>query len=330
MPLRQALVGSGVTFAIAAITVNLWDPSYALPLVVGSAYTAVLNLSGAPGERLRGMGWAVIWLSLATLAGGLISPFRWVELAAIAAVGLVGGYIGVIGRRPTVISVLAMSIFAVFAGLDFTVEQSFKFAALMAAGGCIQILVWLGPILVRHSHDVFGRTPDEGSWVQRLTARSSEHNHYARHAIRLSAALLVGSVIADQLDWPHPYWIPMTIAIMSKPDADGTTRRIIERIIGTLLGVAAAIFLIAVVGDGGLLVPIYAAVGVGVLLAFQTARYAIAVAGMTVLIMTMMTYLGDPILETATVRVVATALAGVITIAAVLVVWLWARRQVSV
>lgn len=326
LQIRQALVGAAIALALAAAAISLWDPSYALPLVVGSAYAAVLNLSGPPGERVRGMGWAVVWLGLATLAGGLISPYSWIEIGVVAIVGLVGGYVAVLGRRATVISVLSMSIFAVFAGLDFSVEQSFKFAALMAAGGIVQLLVWLVAIAM-HSPQALRAQPVESEPVlSRLKQWDPVHQHFLRHALRLSIALAVGTVLANQLQWPHPYWIPMTIAIMSKPDASGTATRVVERILGTFLGVGVALVLVGVFGDGGILVPIYAAAGVAVLLAFQNAKYAIAVTGMTVLIMTMMTYVGDPILQTASFRVLATSVAGVISVIAAVMMWLVSRR----
>ena len=107
--LSRALVGGVLATVLAALTIGLWDPTYALPLVVGSAYTGILNLEGDPGSRLRGMTWAAAWLALATLVGGLVSPYVVLELGVVAVVGLVGGYAGVLGKRGAAIGVVAMS-----------------------------------------------------------------------------------------------------------------------------------------------------------------------------------------------------------------------------
>ena len=324
--LSRALVGGVLATVLAALTIGLWDPTYALPLVVGSAYTGILNLEGDPGSRLRGMAWAAAWLALATLVGGLVSPYVVLELGVVAVVGLVGGYAGVLGKRGAAIGVVAMSMYCVFAGLGLTPDHAVKFAALMGLGGLIQIALWAIVILVHDRQALAQRTPVE-SWVRRLRSGGTGDSHFLRHAIRLSIALLLGSMIANHMSWPHPYWIPMTIAIMSKPDSHGTATRILERILGTLLGVGLAVFFVSLIGEGEAIIPIYAGVGVFVLLAFQSAKYAITVAGMTFTVMTMMTLLGDPILETSGLRVLMTVIAGVITALAAVVLWVMSRRR---
>ncbi len=324
--ISRALVGGILATVLAALTIGLWDPTYALPLVVGSAYTGILNLEGDPAARVRGMAWAAAWLALATLVGGLVSPYVVLELGVVAVVGLIGGYAGVLGKRGAIIGVVAMSMYCVFAGLGLTPSHAVKFAALMGLGGLIQITLWTIVILVQDPRALTQRTPVE-SWVRRLRSGGTGDSHFLRHAIRLSIAMLIGSMIANHMSWPHPYWIPMTIAIMSKPDSHGTATRVLERIMGTLLGVGLAVFFVSLTGEGEAVIPFYAGAGVFLLLAFQSAKYAITVAGMTFTVMTMMTLLGDPILETSGLRVLMTVIAGAITALAALALWVMSRRR---
>jgi uncharacterized membrane protein YccC len=65
-----------------------------------------------------------------------------------------------------------------------------------------------------------------------------------RHAVRLAVSVTIGETVAHQVGWRRPYWIPMTIAIVLRPDFTTTFSRGVLRVAGTLigLGVSTAIF----------------------------------------------------------------------------------------
>ena len=48
--------------------------------------------------------------------------------------------------------------------------------------------------------------------------------------------MFVATAISELLAIPHAYWIPVTVAWITKPDHDGTVTRVIQRVIGTALG----------------------------------------------------------------------------------------------
>lgn len=326
LPVRQALVGFVLALLLAGIAVGAWDSAYTLPLVMGSAYTGVLNLQGVPWVRVRGMAWTVLWLTVATLIGGLVSPYRGAEIVVVALVGLVGGYVGVLGPRAATVGVFAMSSYCVFGGLDFTVSQAVKFAALMGLGGVSTLVLWTAVILVRDPR-AFSRPAATEPLLERLRVGRPGNAVFLRHAVRLSLALVAGSVIAHHMQWPHPYWIPMTIALMSRPDAQGTASRVGESLLGTFLGVGVAVLFVGVAGDSDVLVAVSAAVGVLLLLMFQTARYSLAVTGTTLTVLTGMTLLGDPLLDTSQLRLLMTAIAGALSLIAAVALWWVSTRH---
>lgn len=65
-----------------------------------------------------------------------------------------------------------------------------------------------------------------------------------RHALRLAFSVMAGEAIGRGLGFTRPYWIPMTVAIVLKPDFSSTFSRGVLRLAGTFLGliVATALF----------------------------------------------------------------------------------------
>jgi uncharacterized membrane protein YccC len=65
-----------------------------------------------------------------------------------------------------------------------------------------------------------------------------------RHGVRLSVCVLMGQTVARVLNPERPYWIPMTIALVLKPDFTTTFSRGWQRVLGTLAGllISTALF----------------------------------------------------------------------------------------
>jgi uncharacterized membrane protein YccC len=145
-----------------------------------------------------------------------------------------------------------------------------------------------------------------------LRAHWRRNDVFFLHAVRLTLSFLVAVSLAQLLDLPHSYWMPMTVAWISKPDLSGTTMRIVSRIFGTLLGVflIGLAFSIFVPNDLGLALII--GFGGFVVLVFLFSNYALAVTGITIFALTLFELIGDPVNETIGMRIVSTVTAGVI------------------
>ncbi|MFN8125980.1 MAG: FUSC family protein [Candidatus Nanopelagicales bacterium] len=141
---------------------------------------------------------------------------------------------------------------------------------------------------------------------------------FVRHALRLSLAIAVATVISLLLPMAHGYWVPLTVAWIAKPDLAGTVTRVVMRIGGTVVGLVLAIGLVLVVTGP---VSFALAVGFGALLvgAFLYANYTVAVAGITSFVIVLLALTGDPVRTTLVPRLVDTVIAGVIVVTASLV-----------
>lgn len=179
------------------------------------------------------------------------------------------------------------------------------------------------PIGPRFRHgDLFPRGDGIGS---RLRAHLRWSDPFVRHAIRLSIVFTIAIAMTYLLRLPHVYWIPMTVAWVSRPDMSGTVSRIASRIAGTVAGVLVCYLLLEVLAVrspwvlGGL---VLAATLVS--LTFLWSNYAVAVAGITTLVLTLFVSAGEDAGEDVTLRAALTILAGVLVLAAALI---WPTRS---
>lgn len=78
-----------------------------------------------------------------------------------------------------------------------------------------------------------------GAWAT-LRANLDRHSVAFRHAVRLSLCVAVGDALARGLHLERGYWIPMTVAIVLKPDFAATMSRGGLRIAGELAGLLLA------------------------------------------------------------------------------------------
>ncbi len=145
-----------------------------------------------------------------------------------------------------------------------------------------------------------------------LTLRSAA----CRHATRLAVAVAFADAVTRLVNLPRAYWVPMTLAIILKPDFGATFSRGLGRLAGTALGLGVATLLVyAVFGDLvarifllGLLMFVMRSLG--------RANYGLFVVALTALVVVLTSFAGvRP--ETAIVeRGVDTLIGGVLALAA--------------
>lgn len=76
--------------------------------------------------------------------------------------------------------------------------------------------------------------------VARLHANLSFQSTAFRHAVRLAASIGIGDAIGRGISVERTYWVPMTIAIVLRPDFASTFSRGILRLAGTFAGLLLA------------------------------------------------------------------------------------------
>lgn len=102
-----------------------------------------------------------------------------------------------------------------------------------------------------------------------LRANLSLDSTAFRHALRLAATICLAQVIAVVFELPRGYWIPLTVAVMLKPDFHDTFAASIARVGGTALGAVGATALAFSVSPGS-------GPFIAIMLAFAWTVYALA------------------------------------------------------
>jgi uncharacterized membrane protein YccC len=148
-----------------------------------------------------------------------------------------------------------------------------------------------------------------------------------RHAIRCGACLSL-AIVGERLSGlSHGYWIPMTTAIVLKPDFAGTFSFGLLRVIGTLLGLALTTALVHFAfGDPWERVVLLAVFCYG-FRQLTTVHYALGVMLLTSLIVVLLSFEGIAPGETMPARAVGTSIGSALALL-VYVVWpTWESRR---
>lgn len=298
----------------------------ALPMAVGALFAALADVGEDIGRRLRTMLWTTLWICVGTLLGDLGSDTIIVSSIIAIAVALATGLAGVLGPRAAMIGVLTLVTCAIFNGAPATERTTLEDVLGMAVGGLAMTLATLIPHASRHQH---WRHPSVtvASVRQRLHGQVNSSNDWVRHAVRLAVVIGIATITADLTSFPHDYWLPMTIAWVSKPDREATSSRIIARIAGTIAGVLVTAFLVDVIHLDQTWIAITAGMGSALAVMFVVANYAVAVIGVTVLVVGLFTFDGDPVGETIVIRICMTIAAGIM---AFLAFYIWPPARATV
>ena len=108
-----------------------------------------------------------------------------------------------------------------------------------------------------------------------------------RHALRLAVCVAGGEFLARELHLQRPYWVPMTIALVLKPDFTTTLSRGLQRLAGTFAGLLGSTALFHVITPTLAIQLPLMAVFAFLLRAYGSANYgivAVAVTGLVVML----------------------------------------------
>lgn len=132
------------------------------------------------------------------------------------------------------------------------------------------------------------------------------------HGVRLALAFTIGTLIAETIfPLPHAYWLPMTVAWLTKPGLNDSAIRLVQRFCGTVVGVTIVSIALSLWWSDPFAIVIIG-VAMAVIVAFAVPNYLIATEGVTVFALTLFYFDGSPLVETVPARVLATGAAAVL------------------
>ena len=173
-------------------------------------------------------------------------------------------------------------------------------------------------------------------WSLRLggtlaTLRANLHLQSAacRHAVRLAVCVAAGVALARGLELPRSYWLPMTIAIVLKPDFAATFSRGVLRLVGTFAGLVLATELFRVLTPGPAAQVAFIAVLMFLMRCFGPANYGILVTAVTALVVLLIAMTGVSPRTVIAARGLNTVAGGAIALIAYWIWPTWERTQVA-
>jgi uncharacterized membrane protein YccC len=163
-----------------------------------------------------------------------------------------------------------------------------------------------------------------GGTLATLRANLSLRSAACRHAIRLAACVALGDAVGRGFELHRSYWLPMTVAIVLKPDFASTFSRGVLRLAGTFAGLIFATVLFHLLPAP----PVAQVAGIAALMfvlrCWGPANYGIFVTAITAMIVLLLAMAGVSPKETIAARGLNTAIGGAIALAAY---WLWPTRE---
>lgn len=310
----DAARGTLITAIVTIIPVLTGDLEKAIPLSIGAAFIAISEAGQTFSLRWRAMLWTTLGLMVAVGLGSALSNAYLMAIGVTAIVSFICGAMGFMGRRAAVGGLLALVLFTIYVGVPVPLDDAFVSAALVGLGGVIQTSASVGMSLIRGKHRLTQPDPQRRPPLTDLW--QGDHTFLA-HGIRLAIVMTIATTISESLSIPHPYWLPMSVAWMSKPDHDGTVVRVLHRVVGTVGGLLIAFLaVVAFRPTGSGFVPL-ALIGVAIAIAFIWVNYAVAVTGVTIWVVSLFAMVGDPVVSTMDARLLATAGAAVLVLLAI-------------
>jgi uncharacterized membrane protein YccC len=168
-----------------------------------------------------------------------------------------------------------------------------------------------------------------GNPVQTIRANLRLSSVAMRHAIRCAACLGVAVACERALEIPHGVWIPMTAAIVLKPDFGGTLRFGLLRVVGTFAGLLLTTLVVHYALDS---VPLALALMAVLCLGFRMlaqVNYGLGVAMLTGMIVLLMSFEGIAAGDAVHMRVLGTLLGSALALVAYLLWPTWEGRRAN-
>ncbi len=180
------------------------------------------------------------------------------------------------------------------------------------------------------------RSQPRPAWISRfretlasVRANLNLESAACRHAIRLSVSIAIGDALGRSFGMQRPYWIPMTIAIVLRPDFSATFSRGVLRLIGTFVGVVLATGLFHVLPRSIYPHILVIAALMFIVRCFGGANYGVFATVITALVVFLISLSGVAPGPVIAARTLNTAIGGAIALLAYWVWPTWERHQVA-
>ena len=167
------------------------------------------------------------------------------------------------------------------------------------------------------------------NWLATVRANLSWGSPVFRHAVRLSASVALADVIERSINLQRAYWLPMTVAVVLKPDFTTTFSRGALRLVGTIAGLMLATAIYLVLPESGWTQLILVGAFTFILRYLGPANYGVFTVAISGLIVFLLAATGVSPAEVVTARWLNTIAGGLLALIMYAVWPTWERSTIS-
>ncbi len=209
-------------------------------------------------------------------------------------------------------------------------------SAVNSLAGQLRAIVRLAANIIPEGLDAAARQEAAQPWrlqiasrIGILRANFDWRSPVLRHAIRLAVCVSIGDAIGRAISWQRSYWIPMTIAVVLKPDFSSTFSRGVLRLLGTFVGLTLATVLYHIFPAGPFLECALVFVFTFALRFIGPANYGVFSVAISGLIVFELSAAGTPPSQVVVTRALCTAAGGILALIAYGLWPTWERRKTA-
>ena len=151
---------------------------------------------------------------------------------------------------------------------------------------------------------------------KRLLSSLSPHNNTFKHAVRISVSLLCAFIIQQSLQLDHGFWLLLTVLFVCQPSYSETRKRLIRRILGTLIGLLIGYPILLWVTD----IPtqmFFMITSAFFFFCYLRTNYALAIIFITLFVMFVFNLLSGDGIDILPARIIETLMGGVLSVIAI-------------
>jgi uncharacterized membrane protein YccC len=152
------------------------------------------------------------------------------------------------------------------------------------------------------------------------------HSEVFQHALRLAFCIFISQLFCRTLLNHNTYWLPLTVAIVLRPDFEQAFSRGLARMIGTVIGAVVATLIVIWLKPNGITLAFLTLPCVWLCFSLFKANYILYSVCITAYIVFMLSFVGLPEMSVLITRLIATLSGGTL---ALVVYALWPRSRFS-
>jgi hypothetical protein len=323
----QGLIGIAIPLAFGFF---LGNPSAGAIAAGGALYIGLGSFDKRTRTSTASMLLGSLLMSLAALAGSLAGNQLWsiVLLAGLWAFG--AGLLSVLGPPLSFIGLKTLVTVLIAGGYPSSGKDAFIRSGLILAGALLQTLLFFAEdsYLARFGAPQRLTTPQpiwKKSWAS-LKLHFHPQADTFQHAIRLTLCILISQTVCRFLLNHNTYWLPLTVAIVMRPDFEQTMNRGFARMVGTIIGAGFTTLIVMWLKPSGITLALLTLPCAWLCFSLFKASYTLYSICITAYIVFMLSFVGLPEMSVLINRLIATFAGGSF---ALLVYAVWPHRKAS-